>query len=72
MEEKSDIEKKIDGYLKKGFIVQYKDEHRIQLFRKKKFSLFLALAWACLALVGILIYIFYYLAKRDEVVTLNL
>lgn len=71
-ENRSDIEKKIDGYLKRGFVVQFKDERRIQLFKKKKFSLFWAVAWACLALVGIFVYIIYYIAKRDEVVTLNL
>ena len=67
-------EQKLEGYLKRGYQIAYKDESRVQLVRRKKFSLFWALIWFVFGLgVGIVPYILYYwLIKKDEVVNLKL
>ena len=63
---KEDVEHKIDKYIKKGFLVQHRDEHRVQLAKPKKFS------WFFFLLFFGIFYLIYYWQKKDKVVTLNL
>jgi len=65
-------QKKIDSYLKQGFQIKFKDEKRVQLVKRKHFSFGWALFWLLFMGIGLLVYIIYYLAKSDEVVTINL
>ena len=67
-----DVEQKIDRYIKKGFLVQHRDEHRIQLVQSKKFSWLFALLWLLCGGVGIVVYLVYYWVKQNKVVTLSL
>ena len=70
---KTDVEQKIDKYIKQGFLVQHRDEHRIQLVKPKKFSwLFFFLWCVCGIGWGGLAYLIYYWVKKDTAVTLNL
>ena len=65
-------ERMIDGYIKQGFLVQHRDEHRIQLVKKKKFSLGWWFFWTSTG-VGFLMYpIYYWTIKKDDVVTIPL
>lgn len=49
-----------------GYVIQKQDENSAQLVRKKKFSALWAAAWLLGFGVGVIFYIFYYLAKRDD------
>lgn len=70
---KSDAEQKIDRLIKQGYVVQHRDEYRVQLVRRKSFSWFFFLLWLFLGIgIGAVLYLIYYWAKKDKVVTLNL
>jgi uncharacterized protein YuzE len=60
------LQNEINSYIKKGFRVISQTDTTAQLLNPKKFSLLWAVLWFLLFGVGILIYLFYYLAKRDE------
>lgn len=62
----------IDNYADAGFIIVYRDARSAQLRRPKKFSFIFAFLWFWFFGIGLVIYILYYLAKRDEVVYLTL
>ena len=65
-------ERELEKYLRQGYVIVHKDEERVQLIRKKKFSFLLAflglLCWG----FGLAVYVLYYLAKRDRVATIRL
>lgn len=64
--DKADVEQKIDKYIKRGFLVQHRDEYRVQLVKPKKFS------WFLFFLFFGIFYLIYYWQKKDTVVTLKL
>lgn len=55
-----------------GYSVKFRTETQLQLVKPKEFSLLWAIVWLFVALVGILIYIFYYLSKNDEIITVTI
>ena len=59
-------------YMSEGYIVILRTNTQLQLIRKKKFSFLWAILWALLWVVGILVYIFYFLSKKDEQVNITL
>lgn len=65
-------ERELEKCLRQGFIIAHRDAERVQLIRKKRFSFWLAflglLCWG----FGLVVYVLYYLAKRDKVVTIRL
>jgi len=65
-------EQVLQKYLRKGYIIAYKDEERVQLVKKKQFSFLWAFLGLCFFGFGLLVYLLYYLAKSDQVVTIRL
>src|SRR5574344_2061201 len=57
LKEKKDII--IDIYSKDGFTVNNLSDTQMQFRKEKTFSLFWAIVWLCVFLVGLLVYIFY-------------
>ena len=62
----------IDIYSKDGFIVNNISDNQIQFKKEKTFSLLWAIVWLFVAIVGIIIYIFYYMSKEDTIVTVTI
>lgn len=56
----------------KGFQLQSRTKTQLQFFRKKQFSLFWSLAWLLFFVVGLIIYLLYYMSKQDELITVTL
>ena len=44
----------------------------MQFRKEKSFSLLWAILWLFVFIVGLLVYIFYYISKRDDIVTVTL
>jgi len=65
------LQREINGYLKRGFRVVSQTETTAQLLKPKTFSLLWALLWFLLAGIGLLVYLIWYWAKRDETVYLE-
>lgn len=70
LKEKRDII--IDIYSKDGFTVNNLSDTQMQFRKEKTFSLLWAIVWLCVFLVGLLVYIFYYMSKSDDIVTVTL
>jgi len=56
----------------KGFQLQSRNKTQLQFMRKKQFSLFWSLAWLLVAFVGLIIYLLYYMSKKDDLLTVKL
>ena len=65
------LSKEIQKYVRKGYRVVYQTATTAQLVKPKGFSCFWALAWLFIFGVGLLVYIFYYLAKKDKILYLS-
>lgn len=75
------IEKKIAEYVRNGYLIQHRDESRVQLLKKKKFSFLMWLFWwiagGILGLVFFPLffapgfYILYHIIRKDKVVNLE-
>ena len=70
LNEKKDILTEI--YSKEGFTVNNLSDTQIQFKKEKTFSLLWATLWLFVFIVGLLIYIFYYMSKSDTVITVIL
>ena len=70
LKEKRDII--IDIYSKDGFTVNNLSDTQMQFRKEKTFSLLWAILWLFVFIVGLLVYIFYYISKRDDIVTVTL
>jgi hypothetical protein len=64
--------KEIQKYVRKGFRVVEQTPYSAQLVKPKRFSFWWALFWFCMLVVGLVVYLFYYAAKKDEVVYLQM
>lgn len=62
------LQREINGYLKRGFRVVSQTETSAQLLKPKVFSLLWAFLWFLGFGIGIIVYIIWYMAKRDETV----
>jgi hypothetical protein len=58
-------------YVQRGFRVVNQTPTSVQLVRPKKFSFLWAVAWFFLCGFGVLVYIFYYMGKRDSQIYLS-
>lgn len=65
------LQREISGYLRRGFRVQSQTETTAQLVKPKKFSLLWAVLWFFVFGVGLVLYLLYYLSKKDETVYLE-
>lgn len=65
------LQKEINGYLNKGFRVQSQSETTAQLIKPKKFSFLWAILWFFVFGVGLILYLLYYLSKKDQAVYLE-
>ena len=70
LKEKKDII--IDIYSKDGFTVNNISVTQMQFRKEKSFSLLWAILWLFVFIVGLLVYIFYYMSKSDTVITVIL
>jgi len=59
-------------YMTEGYLVTLRTDTQLQLIRKKQFSLLWAVLWTFLFGIGLLVYIFYYISKKDEQVNITL
>jgi len=59
-------------YVKENYVITLRTENQLQMIRKKKFNFLWALLWALLWGVGLLVYIIYFVSKKDEVYTITL
>ncbi len=62
---------RIAQYTMRGWQVVSRTAEGAQLRKPKTFSLVWSLAWFLLFGVGVLVYVFYYAAKKDEVIYLS-
>jgi hypothetical protein len=60
------LQHEIKSYVKNGFRVISQTETTAQLLKPKNFSLLWAVFWFLIFVFGLIIYLFYYLAKRDD------
>ena len=60
----------ITEYVRKGYVVQSQTETSAQLVKPKVFSFVWSFLWFLLLGVGVLVYIFYYMSKKDQTVYL--
>ena len=64
------LQTQINEYARQGYIVQSQTETSAQLVKPKSFSFLWAFLWFLLLGIGLLIYIIYYLSKKDQAVYL--
>ncbi len=64
------LQREITGYVKRGFVVQSQTDTTAQLIKRKKFSFLWAFVWLLAAGVGLVVYLIWYAAKRDQAVYL--
>ena len=69
-ERRAILQREINSYIRRGFRVVSQTDTTAQLVKPKHFSLFWAIILTFL-IVGIILYLLYYLTKRDEVVYLE-
>ncbi len=63
------LDERIFRYAKSGYRVVHRGDNSVQLLRPKTFSFLWALVWFFIGLgTGLLLYLFYYRAKKDETV----
>lgn len=65
------LDKEVMQYVKRGYRVVSRTPTTAQLVRPKVFSRLWAILWTCVFLVGFLVYLTWYLAKRDQQVYLT-
>jgi hypothetical protein len=60
------LQASVMNYVRAGYRVVNQTPASVQLMRPKTFSFLWATAWFLLCGVGVLVYIFYYMGKKDE------
>lgn len=66
------LQREINGYLRRGFRVVSQTDTSAQLTKPKSFSFLWAIIWFLALGVGLIVYILYYMAKKDENVYLTI
>lgn len=64
------LQREIQHYVKRGYRVVSQTPTSAQLVRPKRFSCLVATLGALLLLIGLLIYLFYYMSKKDDIIYL--
>jgi len=60
------LDREVGNYIKRGFRIISRTDTTAQLVKPKKFSLLWAFLWFLLFGIGLLVYVFYYVAKKDQ------
>ncbi len=66
------LTQQVARYVRQGWIVESETDTTANLSKKKKFSFWWAFIWFLLLFVGLIVYIFYYLAKDDETMYISI
>lgn len=71
-----DSEQKLDVisdlYIKEGYEQELRTERELKMIRRKKFSFLWSVLWFFFFGIGLLIYIFYYMSKKDEIIYIRI
>ena len=70
-ERRAILDREIKRYVKRGFRVISRTDTTAQLVKPKKFSFFWAFIWFLVLIVGFVIYLLYYVSKKDETIYLE-
>ncbi len=62
------LQREIARWTRRGFIVESQTDTTAQMRRPKKFSFLTALLGLLFLVVGLFIYLFWYMSKRDQVI----
>jgi hypothetical protein len=65
-EQSAILDEEVRKYVHRDYRVESRSATTAQMVKPKKFSFFWAFVWFLLFGVGVLIYLFYYYAKKDE------
>jgi len=65
------LNREIQKFVKRGFRVTARTDTTAQLVKPKKFSLLWAILWFLFFGIGLIIYLLYYAAKKDETIYLD-
>jgi hypothetical protein len=65
------LQQEINKYLKRGYRVISQTDTTAQLIKPKRFSFLWAVAWFFVFGFGLLIYVFWYLSRKDETIYLE-
>ena len=65
------LSREIAKYSKRGYRIVDQTDTTAQLMKPKSFSCLWATLWFFVLGIGLLIYIFYYMSKKDEIVYLE-
>ncbi len=65
------LQARINQYLSQGYRVVSQTDTTAQLVRPKKFSCLIAVLALLVLVIGLLIYLFYYMGKKDDSVYLT-
>ncbi len=69
----NDLNAQIDSLVADGYFINFRNNTHAQLVKKKQFSLLAALLWLIFAnIIGVIIYIIYFLCIDDDVIDLNI
>jgi len=70
-ERQAELEEQVQQLTRFGYAVTSRTESQVHMFRPKKFSAVWAILWFLVCGVGVLVYIFYWMGKKDDVATLS-
>ena len=65
------LEREIVKYSKRGYRVVNRTDTTAQMVKPRQFSCLAATLWTLLFGIGLIFYLFYYLAKKEDVVYLS-
>lgn len=60
------LQREVERLVKRGYRVTSQTDTTAQLVKPKRFSLFWAIFWFCFLIVGLIGYLLFYAAARDE------
>ena len=66
-----DLESQIQAATRKGYRIQSRTDWTAIMVKPKKFSFFFAVLWFLALGIGLVVYLLWYAAKRDEVIYLS-
>jgi len=69
-ERRAILQREINNYVRRGFRVVSQTDTTAQLIKPKRISLFWAIVWTFL-IVGIILYLLWYIVQRDQSVYLE-
>jgi hypothetical protein len=70
-ERRAILQRMIQHYVRQGYHVVNQTDTTAQMLKPKTFSLFWALMWFLMLGLGLIVYLLWYWAKRDQVVYLS-